>query len=85
MTGLTICIGYDSKEPLALQVLAHSITTRSSGPVSIVPVAKHHLRESDMPVGEVAELLGFSNGSSFSHWFQSLFGCNASQWRKQPP
>jgi len=46
-------------------------------------LAKRHLRESDMPVGEVAELLGFSNGSSFSHWFQSLFGCSASQWRKQ--
>jgi hypothetical protein len=45
MTGLTICIGYDSKEPLALQVLAHSITTRASGPVSIVPVAKQHLKE----------------------------------------
>ena len=47
-------------------------------------LAKRHLRESSMPVGEVAELLGFSNGSSFSHWFQNLFGCSASQWRKQP-
>jgi AraC-like DNA-binding protein len=47
-------------------------------------LAKHHLRESDMPVGEVAELLGFSNASSFSHWFRSLFGCSATQWRKQP-
>jgi AraC-like DNA-binding protein len=48
-------------------------------------LARRHLRESDMPVGEVAGLLGFSNSSSFSHWFQSLFGCSASQWRKQPP
>lgn len=47
-------------------------------------LVKLHLRESDMPVGEVAELLGFSNGSSFSHWFQGAFGCSASQWRKQP-
>ena len=47
-------------------------------------LVKHHLREGDIPVGEVAELLGFSNGSSFGHWFQNLFGCSASQWRKQP-
>lgn len=46
-------------------------------------LVKRHLRESDMPLGEVAELLGFSSASSFSHWFQSVFGCSASQWRKQ--
>ena len=42
-----------------------------------------HLRESDLPLGEVAELLGFARHSSFSHWFQSHFGCSASQWSKQ--
>jgi AraC-like DNA-binding protein len=42
-----------------------------------------HLRESDLPLGEVAELLGFSSPSSFSHWFHSRFGCSASQWRQQ--
>ncbi|GAB2483337.1 AraC family transcriptional regulator [Comamonas humi] len=46
-------------------------------------LAKHHLRESDLPLGEVAELLGFAQPSSFSHWFQGLFGCSASQWSKQ--
>lgn len=46
-------------------------------------LVKHHLRESDLPLGEVAELLGFSRPSSFSHWFHSLFGCSASQWSKQ--
>ena len=35
------------------------------------------------PLNEVAELLGFSRLSSFSHWFSSSFGCSASQWRKQ--
>ena len=45
-------------------------------------LVKRHLRESDMPLGEVAELLGFSRPSSFSHWFQGLFGCSASQWRR---
>lgn len=46
-------------------------------------LVKRHLRESDLPLNEVAELLGFSRLSSFSHWFSSSFGCSASQWRKQ--
>ncbi|MBO9647780.1 MAG: AraC family transcriptional regulator [Variovorax sp.] len=46
-------------------------------------LAKRHLRESDLPLSEVAELLGFARPSSFSHWFHSLFGCSASQWSKQ--
>lgn len=46
-------------------------------------LAKHHLRESDLPLGEVAELLGFARPSSFSHWFHGLFGCSASQWSKR--
>jgi AraC-like DNA-binding protein len=46
-------------------------------------LVKRHLRESDLPLNEVAELLGFSRPSSFSHWFHSLFGCSASQWSKQ--
>jgi AraC-like DNA-binding protein len=46
-------------------------------------LVKRHLGESDLPIGEVAELLGFSRPTSFSHWFQGSFGCSASQWRKQ--
>ena len=46
-------------------------------------LVKRHLRESDLPLGEVAELLGFSGPSSFSHWFQSQFGCSASQWMQR--
>jgi len=46
-------------------------------------LVKRHLRESDLPLNEVAELLGFSRPSSFSHWFHGLFGCSASQWSKQ--
>jgi AraC-like DNA-binding protein len=46
-------------------------------------LVKRHLRESDLPLGEVSELLGFSGPSSFSHWFQKVFGCSASQWSKQ--
>jgi AraC-like DNA-binding protein len=46
-------------------------------------LVRRHLRESDLPLREVAELLGFSRPSSFSHWFHSLFGCSASEWSKE--
>ncbi len=42
-----------------------------------------HLQESDLPVGEIAGLLGFTAHSSFSHWFRAAFGCSVSHWRKQ--
>lgn len=41
-----------------------------------------HLQESDLPVGEVSALLGFSAQSCFSHWFRMTFGCSASGWRR---
>lgn len=47
-------------------------------------LVKRHLSESDLPLNEVAELLGFSRLSSFSHWFRTQFGCSASQWSRQP-
>ena len=43
-------------------------------------LVQRHLGESDLPLGEIAGLLGFSRLSSFSHWFQAQFGCSASQW-----
>jgi AraC-like DNA-binding protein len=42
-----------------------------------------HLRESDLPLGEVASLLGLSGPSSFSHWFRAKFGTSVSGWRRQ--
>ena len=41
-----------------------------------------HLRDSDMPLGEVAGLLGFAAPSSFSHWFRARFGRSVTAWRK---
>lgn len=46
-------------------------------------LVKRHLRESDLPLSEVAELLGFTRLSSFSHWFRGHFGCSASHWSQQ--
>lgn len=42
-----------------------------------------HLRESDLPLGEIAGLLGFSGPSSFSHWFRATFDTSVSGWRRQ--
>lgn len=46
-------------------------------------LARKHLKESDLPIGEIAALLGFSANSSFSHWFRATVGCSVSQWRRQ--
>lgn len=46
-------------------------------------LVRRHLQESDLPLGEIAGLLGFSNQSSFSHWFRASFGCSVTQWRLQ--
>lgn len=34
------------------------------------------------PLTSVADALGFSSLSAFSHWFQLSFGCSARAWRK---
>lgn len=46
-------------------------------------LVKRHLSESDLPLRDVAGLLGFTTQSSFSHWFLHHFGCSASQWSRQ--
>jgi hypothetical protein len=42
---LTVYIGFDSKEPAAFHVLSHSILTRASEPVRIVPLRQDTLRQ----------------------------------------
>jgi hypothetical protein len=44
MSTLTICIGYDSREPIALSVACHSISRRASQPVRFMPIALNHLK-----------------------------------------
>lgn len=46
-------------------------------------LALRHLQESNLPLGEVASLLGFSIPSSFCHWFRASFGASVSDWRRQ--
>jgi AraC-like DNA-binding protein len=41
------------------------------------------LNDSDLPLTEVAGLLGFSSPSAFGHWFRGSFGCSVTQWRTQ--
>lgn len=40
---LRVFIGYDSKEPVALEVLVHSLVRRASRPLAFIPVAVNHL------------------------------------------
>jgi hypothetical protein len=48
MTPLKIFIGYDSREPIAYHVLAHSIMSRASIPVSITPLMQPALRQAGL-------------------------------------
>lgn len=41
---LRVCIGWDSREPIAYGVLAHSILTRASRPVSVLPINVRAIR-----------------------------------------
>lgn len=41
------------------------------------------VKDSDLPLAEVAQLLGFSAPAAFSHWFRSTFGCSVTHWRQQ--
>lgn len=40
---LKVCIGFDPKETVAFWVCAHSIMSRSSGPISIIPINKRNI------------------------------------------
>ena len=46
-----------------------------------VDLTTRYLQESDLPVGEVATMLGYTRHSSFAHWFHATFGCSVSEWR----
>ena len=45
-------------------------------------LAIKYLSNSQRPLKDLAELLGFSEPSAFSRWFSSRFGCTASAWRQ---
>lgn len=44
-------------------------------------LAQRYVRHTPHPFGRVAELLGYSNTSSFNRWFTAQFGCTPSQMR----
>src|SRR5580700_8491203 len=44
-------------------------------------LARRHVEDRGLPLGEVAHLLGFSEVSAFSRWFHSRFECNPMSWR----
>jgi AraC-like DNA-binding protein len=44
-------------------------------------LALRKLHDSDLPVSELASLLGFSSPSAFGHWFRGAFGKSVTDWR----
>ena len=42
---LRLFVGFDSKEPIAFHVFAHSLLRRASGPIAIVPLVQDSLRK----------------------------------------
>ena len=38
------------------------------------------VRDSDLPLSEIAALMGFGSPSAFAHWFRVSHGCSVSQW-----
>ncbi len=47
--------------------------------------AKQLLHESDLTIGEICRVCGFSNKSYFTRTFQSFIGCLPSEYRKAKP
>lgn len=45
-------------------------------------LASRQIIESDRPLAELADLLGFSSPSAFAFWFRKHFGMTVSSWRK---
>ncbi len=94
---IRIFIGYDPAEPVAYHVLAHSIITRSSVPVSITPVGNtvlnHHLWQ--RPRGDhdstefsnarflVPKLCGFSGEAIFMDCDMLCLGNIADLWKQR--
>jgi AraC-like DNA-binding protein len=44
-------------------------------------LAERQLSQSDRPLAELADLLGFSSASAFAFWFRRHYGCTAGEWR----
>ena len=45
-------------------------------------VAKAYLSERSMPLGQIAERLGYADGSAFTRWFTDQYGEPPSRWRE---
>ena len=48
-----------------------------------ITMATNMLMDHDLPLSQIAELLGFSDSFAFSHFFKRSTGCSPSEFRKQ--
>jgi AraC-like DNA-binding protein len=46
-------------------------------------LAAQHLSNSNKPLTEIAEILGYSELSAFSRFFQRIYGKSPSEWRRE--
>jgi AraC-like DNA-binding protein len=44
---------------------------------------EQQLMNSDKPLADIAQLLGFSSASALAHWFKAHYGCTVQQWKAQ--
>lgn len=60
------------------------ITYRAYSTIIKMGVAAALLRDTEMPVFEIADKLGYSDAAAFSHAFANACGCSPTDYRKNP-
>jgi AraC-like DNA-binding protein len=83
--GKTVVAGLQAMDPSTLQrkLQAQGYTFKSLLDEIRVSVATEHLSNSMKPLTEIAEILGYSELSAFSRFFQRMFGASPSKWRRE--
>ena len=81
----TVVAGLQAMEPRTLQrkLQDHGHTFKSLLDEVRASMAAEHLSNSRKPLAEVAEILGYSEQSAFSRFFQRMFSTSPSEWRRE--
>lgn len=71
---LRLYIGWDDREAVAYHTLCHSIITRASGPVSITPIRRDHIKAAFTRARVVGESTDFSISRFLTPWLAEYKG-----------
>jgi AraC-like DNA-binding protein len=71
------------RRTLDRQLEAHGVTFRALATRVRFAVAQQLLRDTDMPIGEIASVLHYANPGAFATAFRQWSGVTASAWRAQ--